>query len=205
MSKIKDYKMQPCNWSSIADLIKHYHYLHRKPACIMQCFILLDTDNLTPLGAAVFTAARFQYAKKFLEFARLWVDDRCPRNTESRFVGYCLRYLATQYPDYEGVVTWADPQQGHDGTLYKACNFVFDGYSRPVSRYYNPKTKRIIYEKTRVRPHWVKVDTQPPKLRYIYYFNPKVRENVQHKFSHYHSHNHPSRTQGKHGYNPQRR
>ena len=176
-SSIKKYKMEPCGWASIGLLMKAYHYLHRMPSGVMQCFILLDENGLSPLGGAVFSNGRIQYEGKYLDFSRLWVDDKCPRNTESRFVSYCLKYLAKHYPTYKGVVTWADPQAGHDGTLYKACNFTYDGNSRPVKRYYNPMSKKIVYQRSYTgQKGFEQIKDDKPKARFVYYFDSKVRE-----------------------------
>lgn len=179
---INNYRIEPCSWSSIEPLLKTYHYLHRMPSGVMQCFILLDKDGLTPLGGAVFSNGRIQYENKYLDFSRLWVDDSCPRNTESAFVSYCMKYLNKKYPTYQGVVTWADPQAGHNGTLYRACNFAFDGFSRPTKRYVNQKTKKVVYQRSYIKQEgFEEKSDDKPKSRFIYYFDKKTREVMRSK------------------------
>jgi len=170
-------RMEVCGPRAIEPLIKAYHYLHRMPAGILQCFVLLEDNGIVPVGGAVFSNGRIQYQAKYLDFSRLWVDDRCPKNTESKFVGYCLRYLQRHFPAFEGVVTWADPKAGHTGTLYRACNFSFDGYSREVKRYRDLSTNRIVYQRSFTKQPWMsELPSDVPKRRFIYYFQPKQRE-----------------------------
>ena len=172
--------MDSCGPRDIEPLIKAYHYLHRMPAGILKCFILLESNNIIPVGGAVFSNGRIQYQGKYLDFSRLWVDDRCPQNTESKFVAYCIKNLQAAFPDFEGIVTWADPKQGHTGTLYKACNFTFDGYSRAVARYRDLFTKRIIYQRSYVgQKGIISLPSDAPKKRFIYHFDKNTRESLR--------------------------
>ena len=169
--------MDICGARYIEPLIRAYHYLHRMPAGILKCFVLLESNNIIPVGGAVFSNGRIQYQRRYLDFSRLWVDDRCPQNTESKFVAYCIKNLQVEFPDFEGIVTWADPKQGHTGTLYEACNFAFDGYSRVVKKYRDLFTHRIIYQRSYVgQAGVIPLPPDIPKKRFIYYFNKKIRE-----------------------------
>tara|TARA_R100000306_G_C4316708_1_gene113017 strand:+ start:91 stop:687 length:597 start_codon:yes stop_codon:yes gene_type:complete len=174
---LSELRMDACGPRDIGLLIKTYHYLHRMPAGILKCFVLLESNNIIPVGGAVFSNGRIQYQGKYLDFSRLWVDDRCPTNTESKFIAYCIKNLQVAFPHFEGIVTWADPKQGHTGTLYKACNFTFDGYSRVVEKYRDLFTKRIIYQRSYVGQEGVVLlPSDEPKKRFIYYFDKRTRE-----------------------------
>jgi len=172
--------MDSCGSRDIEPLITTYHYLHRMPAGILKCFILLESNNIIPVGGAVFSNGRIQYDGKYLDFSRLWIDDRCPRNTESKFIAFCIKKLQKEFSNFEGIVTWADPKQGHTGTLYKACNFIFDGYSRSVTKYKDLFTNRIIYQRSYTgQDGTVLLQKDPPKKRFIYYFDKKTRESLR--------------------------
>jgi len=167
-----------CNWFTVSDAIRTKHYLKRMPAGILDCFAIIDAQNfMNVLGAAVFTNGRIQYEGQYIEFSRLWLDDSMPKNSESKFVGYLLRTLAIKYPTYKGVVTWADPKQGHSGTLYRACNFTYDGMSRSTKRYKSKATNRLVYQRTVVATEdFHEISADSGKFRYIYYFDKKQRE-----------------------------
>ena len=55
--------------------------------------------------------------------ARLWLDGRLGRNSESRTLGIVLRNLSKQQSTIKAVVAYSDPQVGHTGTIYRARDF----------------------------------------------------------------------------------
>ena len=57
-----------------------------------------------------------------IELRRLCCIDATPKNTESRFIGYCLRWLRKN-TEMKAVLSLADPNVGHQGIIYKATNF----------------------------------------------------------------------------------
>lgn len=140
------------------------------PAGILACYGLFD--GLDAVGSAVFSNGRIQYDKKYLEFARLWVSDKYKRNVESWFIAKCVKALKKKFPTYRGIVTWADCNRGHRGTVYLASNFVFDGNSRAVKKY-KGSNKKVIYQRTATKDS-VLISTDEPKKRFIYYFKPRI-------------------------------
>lgn len=64
-----------------------------------------------------------------LELRRFCLIDDTPRNTESFFLAATLRWLKKR-SKYTTVLTYADPNQGHEGTIYKASNFKYDGLEK---------------------------------------------------------------------------
>jgi len=47
----------------------------------------------------------------------------CPKNSESRFISWTIKYIR-KFFRVHGVVTYADIDQGHKGTIYKATGFT---------------------------------------------------------------------------------
>ena len=175
---MKILKVKECSWFSIKEMFLGSHYLKSMPAGILACYELQNPDNfMDKYGGAVFSNGRIQYENKYIEFARLWITDKLGKNTESWFVSRCIKLLMKKFPQYEGIVTWADPKQGHTGKLYLACNFVYDGESRNVKKYIG-KTGNIIYQRTATRDSKL-VGEDKPKKRFIYYFNNKKREKLK--------------------------
>jgi hypothetical protein len=64
------------------------------------------------------------------ELNRLWVSDECPKNLESRFIGWCLRELKKLRPNLI-LVSYADGSKKHVGKVYQATNWVYTGQSLP--------------------------------------------------------------------------
>ena len=61
-----------------------------------------------------------------LELSRLVMLDCAEKNSESRFIGYALRWLRKN-TKFESVISFADPLFGHEGVVYKASNFEYLG------------------------------------------------------------------------------
>ena len=69
---------------------------------------------------------------KCLELRRLCLIDDTPKNAESFFVSRTLKWLRKN-TDWKFVVSYADPEQGHQGTIYRAANFKYEGITAPGS------------------------------------------------------------------------
>jgi hypothetical protein len=64
-----------------------------------------------------------------LELARLYISDEAGRNSESRFIGWCLRWLRRN-TKVRTIISYADPEHGHLGTIYAASNFRYYGLEK---------------------------------------------------------------------------
>lgn len=60
---------------------------------------------------------------EFLELNRMAFSDSLPRNSESRAIGICLRWIKKEVPKIKWVVSFADATQCGDGTIYRASGF----------------------------------------------------------------------------------
>ena len=63
---------------------------------------------------------------KVLELRRLCLIDDTPKNAESFFVGWSIRWLKKN-TDWEFILSYADAEQGHTGVIYRATNFKYLG------------------------------------------------------------------------------
>lgn len=71
---------------------------------------------------------------EYLELNRMWLDDRAPRNSESKALAYSMRYIRRAYPRIKWVQSFADERCGLFGTVYQAANFSYCG--EHTSRFY---------------------------------------------------------------------
>lgn len=107
------------------------HYLGKWPG-VSTALVALCRDDV-PVGCIVFavppreTIAR--YGKMTWELARLWVDDSEGRNTESWFISRAVKLVRRHCPEIECLVSYADPSVGHQGTIYRASNWTYDGHT----------------------------------------------------------------------------
>lgn len=58
------------------------------------------------------------------ELNRLWVADDQPHGFASRFIASCFKMMPPRI-----VVSYADTAAGHDGTVYRAANFYYAGWT----------------------------------------------------------------------------
>ena len=66
----------------------------------------------------------------WFEIKRLAMSPLCPRNSESRFIAITTKLLR-RVADVKGIVSYADDEQGHKGTIYKASGFKSLGMTAP--------------------------------------------------------------------------
>ena len=120
--------------NSIAnDVVEKHHYLHRRSAAVVSYGLF---QNFELIGVAIYGKPASpslcngicgkEEALKVLELTRLWVADEAPKNTESWFLGQTFKMLPSKY---EILVSFAEPTQGHVGTIYQATNWLYTGLS----------------------------------------------------------------------------
>lgn len=120
-----------------------------------------------------------------LELVRLFVYDGYGSNIESWFISQTFRWLKLNAPKIKALISYSDPKEGHNGTVYQATNWMYQGNSiryndswsfkfseddrwmhgKTIFPYYktnNPKKiQRLVNS-----PFWIK--KEPRKHRYIY-------------------------------------
>ena len=120
---------------------------------------------------------------------RLWLSDDLPRNSESRMLGVVFRALK-QHTALKFIVTYADPSQGHVGTIYQATNFIYTGpseamplldlgdgvprHSRSIAHAFG--THSVTYLKRHGVP--VRLVAQAAKHRYLYFLDRRWRSRL---------------------------
>ena len=128
-----------------------------------------------------------------LELTRLVVLDGYGKNIESWFIGQSFKWLRENDPAAKVLVSYADPEQDHTGTIYRATNWLYQGcgagklmpdysvrltegsgwiHSRTLGAMYGSRSVENLAEKIG-HTFWQKKEM--PKHRYIY-FLPRGRE-----------------------------
>lgn len=130
---MNNYTVSTCCREDIKAFIEQHHYSHNINGVMASyCFKLLDKDNI--VGAAIFgklgmANAWKKYANNIddvIELRRLVLIDDTVRNAESFFIGKMLKFLVKN-TNIKTVVSYADPNNGHTGVVYRASNFKFIG------------------------------------------------------------------------------
>lgn len=187
-STVRSLEVRKVSPNTISHLIEHRHYLHSMPAVTRLCFGVYLGDSLE--GAVVFTSGS-RHGYKLLQaakpsdvsvLARLWLSDLLPKNSESRVIGFVVRYIQKS-TDWKLLLSYADPAVGHAGTIYQATGWIYLGHTEPESyieldgKSHHPRTVYTHYGSNSLA-HLnatgvpaVRVAT-PGKFRYAYILNP---------------------------------
>jgi len=62
-----------------------------------------------------------------LELTRLWISDGYGKNIESYCIAESFRLLNIEYPHIKCILSYADSEVGHKGTIYQATGFLYQG------------------------------------------------------------------------------
>lgn len=172
-------------------LLKREHYLHSLPGGTMLSFgVFLDRRMLGALTIGVGPKNVYQLiegaqASEAATLTRLWLSDDLPSNSESRVIGVVLRALR-KHTSLKFLVAYADPVQGHVGTVYQATGWIYTGESQPTplidigdgvlrhgrSLAYSFGTHSIEY--LRSKGVSAKLVAQTGKHRYVYLLDPSL-------------------------------
>jgi hypothetical protein len=188
--------VRPVPFSVAKQLLVRHHYLHSFPGGTKLAFgsflgnRLLGALTLGAGPANAYALVDGAIAGDCLALIRLWLSDDLPRNSESRFIAIVLRFLK-QHTDLRFLVSYADPAQGHVGTIYQATGWIYTGlsqatplydigdgrarHSRSLSHAFG--THGLAY----FQRHGMdaKLVPQQAKHRYIYFLDPSWRSRVK--------------------------
>lgn len=120
---------------------------------------------------------------EFIELNRMAFADWLPRNSESRCIGFAMRWLKKQFPFIQWVISFADGTQCGDGTIYRASGFFLTGIKENEWLRIDPATGKPLhqisaYHKCQAREFrtWEKLPGY--QLRYIFFLDPEARKRL---------------------------
>ena len=151
--KARDLEISICFVKEVRKFIEKYHYSHNINGLkVTQCFKAMFEGEL--VGAMLFGQMSTTAWKKFsdreekvLELRRLVMLDKAGRNSESRFIGYALMWIRKNKPYIKVIVSYADPNFGHLGTIYRASNFKYLGVSGKDVGYYDIESGKTYHSR----------------------------------------------------------
>jgi hypothetical protein len=145
--------VSPANSADVRGFIEEHHYSKSiNGVKITQCFKVVHNGML--VGAVLFGQLSTTAWKKFgdkeeqvLELRRLVLLDFAGRNSESFTVGFCLRWIKKNLPEVTTIVSYADPEYGHTGVIYRASNFQLVGMTPSDKGFYDPETGKTYHSR----------------------------------------------------------
>ena len=124
------FKIRPIRNETAEQWVVRWHYSHRIPTGKNICFGLYANNEM--YAAIVYGIGVNPYQAKFLGVERVLEIKRMCRSEPplnyplSRFIALTAKMAAKEYP-YDCLIAFADPEQGHEGTVYKASGFKLHG------------------------------------------------------------------------------
>ena len=139
--------IEQVHYQTAMKIVIDNHYLHRKAPC-SKAYGLFCNSCKNIVGVVVYGVSCSSTLLKGIcgedeksnvyELTRLWIKDGTPKNSESYLIGNTLKLL-----DKEIIVSFAEIQQGHNGTVYQATNFLYCGLS---AKFRDPKVKGLEHQ-----------------------------------------------------------
>lgn len=153
MIKARELNIKVSSLKEVKSFVEKNHYSHSVNGVkITYCFSVNYNEML--VGAVIFGQLSTTAWKKFsnkeehvLELRRLVLIDDAGKNSESRVIGHCLKWLKKNCPQIHVVVSYADPNYGHEGVIYKASNFKYIGLSGKDHGFYDPETGKTYHSR----------------------------------------------------------
>lgn len=129
---VKDMIVKQVSVKYARPYIATFHYSKTMPDSTRFVFAGYYDDKLAGIVCYGMGASKSQYTSlipdikkgEYLELTRLWSPDGMPKNTESKLISESLRMLP---PEIKLVVSFADSNQNHVGTVYQATNWHYVG------------------------------------------------------------------------------
>jgi hypothetical protein len=178
-----------------AEVVRDRHYLHAPASAVRLSLGIFVGGEL--LGCAIFNPGprngyrllRDATQADMLHLARFWLDDRAPRNSESRALGIIARHLH-HHTAVKALLAYSDPAAGHTGQIYRAAGWLFLGEAdaQPLMSVNGgpPRHLRSVasvlqsHSAGYLRRHGFDVTLVPttPKLRYLLMLDPAWRHRL---------------------------
>ena len=185
-----DLKVDWCSYDAAKYAVEHWHYSKCLPCCKTVKIGIWENDKF--IGVIIFSwGATSTLVKQYglvmtegCELTRVALNDHITQ--VSKLVSIAIKFLKNKNPGLKLIVSFADPEQNHVGTIYQAGNWIFTGItSKSISYYdksgrkYHPrnvgyiKKRAILISPTKCR----KVITDG-KYRYLMPLNKKMRKQI---------------------------
>ena len=116
-------------------IIKEHHYSHKFYNLSYIHLGVFIEDNLVGVlqfGYAMNPASGGSVVKgtgnkEYLELNRMFLFDSAPKNSESKAISYCIKYIKSKYKAVKWIQSFADQRCGKFGIVYQACSFSYFG------------------------------------------------------------------------------
>ena len=199
-TRARDLVVAPISQRDAVRIVRMFHYSRsvvRNSQLHLGVFIAGRLEGAMQFGPPldkrkVHTLVRDTPWNGMLELNRMAFGPRLPRNSESRALGYALRWLRRTQGHLQWVLSYADGAQCGDGAIYRATGFALtsirrntaiwsDGAGRTVNRVTltgNPDERTAGGASMRAVREAGGAPLPGYQLRYVFFLDPSARERL---------------------------
>jgi len=143
-------KLEIATYKAMKYACLHFHYAKRVPAQPMIGYSVFENGEWC--GCVIFNGGIRNIEKPFnlqqgraAELVRVALNGK--QHKTSRVVSMAVRLFKKSNPLVKILVSYADTDEGHNGTLYQAMNWVFIGSLKTGDAYVDPKTGKQVHSR----------------------------------------------------------
>lgn len=194
MASAKDIRIKPISANDANRIVKSIHYsgkVTQNSQVHLGVFIGDVCGGAMQFGPSIDKRKTMGLVENtgwnnFIELNRMAFADWLPRNSESRALGWAMKWMRKTYPHIEWVISFADATQCGDGTIYRASGFVLTGIKTNKTIVKMPDgsivaNKTLANHPVHNEAYWRKRGARPLpgyQLRYVFFLNPQARERL---------------------------
>lgn len=182
-----------CSCKAARYACKHWHYSKTLP--VGKPVYVGVWEYASFVGAIIFSAGsgaatdgrRYGLNRCFVLAELQRIALRKHESPVTRMVAIALRLLKQQCPGLRGVVSFADPTEGHHGGIYQGGNWIYTGQTAPTV-YLGLLNRQWVHPRS-LNKHWGKASAPKclsgrkritqGKHRYLYPFDAEFRDILQ--------------------------
>ena len=144
-------RLERASFKAVSYSCLNFHYAKRLPAQPIIGFNVFEADVWC--GCVVFNAGVRGIEKPYnlhqgevSELARVALNGK--QSFTSKSVGIAIRLLKKSNPLIKLLVSYADSDENHNGTIYQAMNWYFVGSKHTSNEYIDPITGKSIHSRS---------------------------------------------------------
>lgn len=179
-------KLVPASRVAVEYALFKFHYAKTVVNPSVAFSVLDDDDNFCGVICYGFGASRLVGEEfglvpgRWIELMRVALNGG--HGSTSQAIALSLKLLKKLRPCIKMVVSYADIQQGHKGTVYQATNWYYMGVgAKGVKKYFDPVHDKFIHQRSIKKGKKYIESKTLGKHKYIYCFDKKVEELVKSK------------------------
>lgn len=145
-------KLDWCSHEAATFAVMHWHYSKAMPAGKSVKVGVWEDKRFIGVvifskGAAPQSHCPYQIKNtQICELTRISLSRH--KTPVSKIVSIAIKMLVKQSPNLRLIVSYADPEQGHNGSIYAAGNWIYVGATKPCEHFVNAITGERIHSKT---------------------------------------------------------